>query len=54
MYSNLPKLPINLSKYVFPSICIGYEGLFKAFQFLQKEGGVIGKDVLHAKEFSSK
>jgi hypothetical protein len=24
MYNNLPKLPINLSKYVFPSLCIGY------------------------------
>jgi hypothetical protein len=54
MYNNLPKLPINLSKYVFPSLCIGYEGLFKAFQFLFKENKVIGSDVLHAKEFSSK
>jgi hypothetical protein len=24
-----------MQKYVFPSICIGYEGLYTAFQYLQ-------------------
>ena len=36
MYYNLPKMPEFNVKYTFPSMCVGYEGLFKAFQFLQK------------------
>lgn len=36
LYYNLPQSPSNQRKYVFPSTCIGYEGLFRAFQFLQK------------------
>lgn len=36
MYTNLPKLPDNITGYIFPNMCIGYEGLWKAFQFLQK------------------
>jgi hypothetical protein len=56
IYKNLPKLPVNLGKYVFPSMCIGYEGLFKAFQFLEKNStvGTVGKDDFYAREFSSK
>ena len=36
MYMNLPKIPETNTKYIFPSMCVGYEGLWKAFQFLQK------------------
>jgi hypothetical protein len=36
LYYNLPRQPENLTRYNFPSMCIGYEGLFKAFQFLRQ------------------
>jgi hypothetical protein len=52
MYYNLPKTPENLTKYIFPSMCIGYEGLFRAFQFLQKEQKLSGKDSFYLRDFS--
>lgn len=36
LYYKLARLPINLTGYTIPSMCIGYEGLWRAFQFLQK------------------
>lgn len=36
VFSRLAKQPDNMQKYVFPSMCIGYEGLFRAFQYLQQ------------------
>lgn len=36
LYYYLPRQPSNFSTYTLPSMCIGYEGLFKAFQFLSK------------------
>ena len=36
LYYNLPKEPNNLTKYIFPSMYIWYEGRFKTLRFLQK------------------
>ena len=52
IYYNLPKLPENQSRYVFPSMCIGYEGLFRAFQFLQKYRNDPQNSSFLSKEFS--
>ena len=52
LYYNLPKSPNNLTKYVFPSMCIGYEGLFRAFQFLQKYRFNSENSSFLSKEFS--
>ena len=52
LYYRLPKQPQNLRKYVFPSMCIGYEGLFRAFQFLQKYRDDAGDSSFYMKEFS--
>ena len=52
LYYNLPKEPLNLTKYVFPSMCIGYEGLFRAFQFLQKYRSDSTNSSFLIKEFS--
>lgn len=35
-YYNVEKANVNGTGYVFPSLCVGYEGLYKAFQHLQK------------------
>ena len=35
VFPRLAKQPDNMQKYVFPSMCIGYEGLYRAFQYLQ-------------------
>lgn len=35
IYHRLAKHPENMQNYVFPSMCIGYEGLYRAFQYLQ-------------------
>lgn len=35
-YYNVEKALANDSGYTFPSLCVGYDGLFKAFQYLQK------------------
>lgn len=51
IYYNLPRTPENLTKYIFPSMCIGYEGLFRAFQFLQKQKST-EKDSFLIKEFT--
>ena len=52
LYYNIPKEPLNLTKYVFPSMCIGYEGLFRAFQFLQKYRSDPSDSSFLIKEFS--
>lgn len=36
VFPRLAKQPDNMTKYVFPSMCIGYEGLYRAFQYLQQ------------------
>lgn len=36
IFSRLAKQPDNLQKYIFPSMCIGYEGLYRAMQYLQQ------------------
>lgn len=36
IFPRLAKQPDNMQKYIFPSMCIGYEGLFRAFQHLQQ------------------
>ena len=35
-YYNVEKAWYNASGYTFPSFCVGYEGLYKAFQHLQQ------------------
>jgi hypothetical protein len=34
-YYNVEKAGNNSTGFVFPSLCVGYEGLYKAFQHLQ-------------------
>ena len=36
IFARLAKQPDNMQKFVFPSMCIGYEGLYRAFQYLQQ------------------
>lgn len=52
MYNNLPRIPESQTKYIFPSMCVGYEGLFKAFQFLQKYKADSSNDSFLSKNFS--
>jgi hypothetical protein len=34
-YYNVEKTQYNAAGYVFPSLCVGYDGLYRAFQHLQ-------------------
>lgn len=34
-YYNIEKALNNASGYIFPSLCVGYDGLYRAFQHLQ-------------------
>jgi len=34
-YYNVEKSHQNGSGYIFPSLCVGYDGLYRAFQHLQ-------------------
>lgn len=34
-YYNVEKAQYNASGYVFPSLCVGYDGFYRAFQHLQ-------------------
>lgn len=52
LYYNLPRVPESQVKYIFPSTCVGYEGLFKAFQFLQKYRMDPSNDSFLSKNFS--
>jgi len=53
IYYNLPKLPINKVGYTFPSMCIGYESLFRAFRFLQNFRQNKDNNSFLSKEFST-
>ena len=35
-YYNVEKTPTNFTGYVFPSLCVGYDSLYRAFQHLQQ------------------
>lgn len=35
-FYQLPRKPDNHGNYVFPSMCIGYEALFKVYSYLAK------------------
>lgn len=52
LYCNLPRMPESQIKYEFPSICVGYEGLFKAFQFLNQYKTEGARDSFLSKDFS--
>ena len=51
-YYNVEKASTNGSGYVFPSLCVGYDGLYKAFQHLQTFKADSANDSFLSEKFS--